>query len=99
MFTVTVDSAIASPKKSGCETSASNCVDSYIGSRLRIRRTSRGMNGEELSKLLGVDRMNLAAYEAGAQRINASLLLRIAKVLDVRLDYFFQGYTEEASTN
>jgi transcriptional regulator with XRE-family HTH domain len=72
--------------------SPSNSVDSHIGSRLRIRRTSRGMNGAQFSKLVGVDRSNLAAYEAGAQRINAGLLLRIASVLDVRPDYFFQGY-------
>jgi hypothetical protein len=34
---------------------------------------------------------NLAACEAGAKRINANLLFRIAKSLDVRPDYFFRG--------
>jgi transcriptional regulator with XRE-family HTH domain len=57
------------------------------------------MNGEELSKLVGVDPTHLAAYEAGAQRINASLLLRIANVLDVRPGYFFQGYGKGYSTD
>ena len=66
----------------------------WIGSR-RIKRTSRGMTDQELSKLLGIDRNNLAAGEAGEERINANLLLRIAKLLDVRPDYFFRGYTEE----
>jgi transcriptional regulator with XRE-family HTH domain len=55
------------------------------------------MNGEELSKLVGVDPTHLAAYEAGAQRINASLLLRIANVLDVRPDYFFHGYGKSST--
>jgi DNA-binding XRE family transcriptional regulator len=64
----------------------------WIGSRVRARRTSRGMTQQDLSDLLGVDRNNLAAYEAGAERINADLLLRIAKFLDVRPDYFFRGY-------
>ena len=67
----------------------------WIGSRVRIKRTSREMTEQELSKLLGIDRNNLAAYEAGEERINANLLLRIAKLLDVRPDYFFRGYTEE----
>jgi transcriptional regulator with XRE-family HTH domain len=40
------------------------------------------------------DRDDLNAYEAGAERVSANLLLRIAKLLDVRPDYFFQDYTE-----
>jgi transcriptional regulator with XRE-family HTH domain len=72
-----------------------NSVNVHIGSRARIRRTSLGMNEHELGNLLGLNRSTLAAYEAGAQRINANLLLRIAKALDVRPDYFFQGYVED----
>jgi DNA-binding XRE family transcriptional regulator len=75
-------------------TSAS-CSNTWIGSRVRIRRTSRGMTQQELSKLLGIGRDNLAAYEAGEERVNANLLLRIAKLLDVKPDYFFRGYKEE----
>ena len=66
-----------------------------LGSRVRIKRTSRGMTEQELSKLLGIDRNNLAACELGEQRINANLLFSIDKSLDVRPDYFFRGYTEE----
>jgi transcriptional regulator with XRE-family HTH domain len=94
MFTATADSA-ESPNTADSATIASNSVGAHIGNRLRIRRTSHGMNREELSELVGVNPSNLAAYEAGAQRINASLLLRIAKVLDVRPEYFFRGYTEK----
>ena len=53
------------------------------------------MSEHELSNLLGLDPSTLAAREAGAQRINANLLLRIAKALDVRPDYFFRGYVED----
>jgi transcriptional regulator with XRE-family HTH domain len=53
------------------------------------------MTEQELSNRLGIDRNNLAACEAGEERINANLLLRIAKLLDVRPDYFFRGYKEE----
>ena len=71
-------------------------IDMWIGSRVRIKRTSRGMNQQELSQLLDVDCDRLAAYEAGEERINASLLFRITKLLDVRPDYFFRGYIEES---
>ena len=67
----------------------------WIGSRVRVKRTSRGMTQQDLSDLLGVNRDDLAAYEEGEERINANLLLRIAKMLDVRPDYFFRGYKGE----
>jgi len=72
-----------------------NSIDVHIGRQARMRRTSLGMSEQELCKLLGVHRSNLAAHEAGAKRINAAMLLRIAKVLEVGPDYFFQGYAEE----
>jgi transcriptional regulator with XRE-family HTH domain len=53
------------------------------------------MTQQELSKLLGIGRDNLAAYEAGEERINANLLLRIANLLDVQPDYFFRSYAKE----
>jgi Helix-turn-helix len=70
-------------------------IDMFIGSRVRIRRTSRGIPQHELSELLDIDCDKLAAYEAGVDRINAKLLFQIAKLLDVRPDYFFRGYTTE----
>ncbi len=76
-------------------TTRASSIDMFIGSCVRVKRTSRGMTQHELSELLGIDRNNLAACEAGEERINANLLLRIAKLLDVRPDYFFRGYTTE----
>ena len=70
-------------------------VDMWIGSRVRIKRTSRGISQQEFSKLLDIGWNDLAAFEAGAKRINANLLFRVAKSLDVRPDYFFRGYIEE----
>ena len=71
-------------------------VDAWIGSRLQTKRTMRGLTRREFSELLDIDRNDLAAFEAGAKRINANLLFRIAKALGVRPDYFFRGYVEKA---
>ena len=49
----------------------------------------------KFSELLGIDHNDLAAFEAGAERIDADLLFRIAKSLGARPDYFFRGYAEE----
>ena len=67
-------------------------VDVWVGSRVRIKRTSRGISEQEFSSSLSIDGNDLAALEAGQRRINAALLFRIAKLVDVRPDYFFRGY-------
>lgn len=90
-----VDEVIESATPADLTTSPPS-INRWIGSRVRIRRTSRGMTQQELSKVLGIERNDLASFEAGEERVSASLLLRIAKFLDVRPDYFFQGYNEEA---
>jgi transcriptional regulator with XRE-family HTH domain len=58
-------------------TARASSIDMFIGSRVRIKRTSRGMTQHELSELLNIDYDNLAAYEAGVERINARLLFRL----------------------
>jgi transcriptional regulator with XRE-family HTH domain len=70
-------------------------IDMFIASRVRVRRASRGMTQRDLSELLDIDCDTLAAYEAGMKRVNAKQLFQIAKLLDVRPDYFFRGYTKE----
>jgi DNA-binding transcriptional regulator YiaG len=70
-------------------------VDTWIGSRVRIKRTSRGLTQQEFSELLDISRNDLAAFEAGTKRVKANLLFRIANSLDVRPDYFFRGYVQE----
>jgi ribosome-binding protein aMBF1 (putative translation factor) len=68
-------------------------VDAWIGSRVRIKRTSRGISDQEFSRSLSIKGNDLAAFEAGEKRINANLLFRISKLMDVRPSYFFQSYS------
>jgi DNA-binding transcriptional regulator YiaG len=69
-------------------------VDTWIGSRVRIKRTSRGISGREFCRFLSIDGSELTAFESGEKRINANLLLRIAELMDVRPEWFFRGYSE-----
>jgi DNA-binding transcriptional regulator YiaG len=69
-------------------------VDVWIGSRVRIKRTSLGISEQEFSASLKINGNDLAAFEAGEKRINAALLYRIAKLIDVQPGYFFRGYTD-----
>jgi transcriptional regulator with XRE-family HTH domain len=70
-------------------------VNALVGNRVRIGRISRGISQQELSTRLEIKGDDLAAYEAGAEHISANLLFRIAKVLDVRPDYFFRSSSAE----
>jgi transcriptional regulator with XRE-family HTH domain len=72
-----------------------NTSNMCVGRRLRLRRTLRGISEGELCRKLGINRDDLNAYEAGIKRVNANMLLHVAKLLDVRPDYFFRDYTED----
>jgi transcriptional regulator with XRE-family HTH domain len=76
-----------------------NSIDKFVGSRLRARRNSCGISEKELSEKLQTDPNDVRAYEEGAKRIGTKLLLRIAQLLDVRPDYFFQGCTAGELSN
>lgn len=73
-------------------------TDVYAGNRVRQRRTLLGMSQETLGMKLGVSFQQLQKYEHGANRISASMLARLAKILDVGVMYFFEGLEEGAPT-
>ena len=81
--------ASPSPAEKATRSMSAVCV----GRRLRTKRTSSGISEAEFSKKLGIGRADLRAFEQGAARISARLLLQIAKLLDVPPDYFFRGYS------
>jgi transcriptional regulator with XRE-family HTH domain len=56
-----------------------------------------GMSQERLGELLGLTFQQIQKYEKGSNRIGASRLFDIAKVLDVSIQYFFEGYEGAAS--
>lgn len=67
-----------------------NPIDVYVGSRLKLRRTAVGMTQEKLGDQLGVTFQQVQKYEKGANRIGASRLQEIARILDVPVAYFFE---------
>ncbi len=67
-----------------------NPVDVHVGSRLRQRRTLMGMSQEKLADAIGLTFQQVQKYERGANRIGASRLHQLARVLDVPVSYFFE---------
>jgi transcriptional regulator with XRE-family HTH domain len=68
-----------------------NPIDRHIGSRVRARRTMLGMSQEKLAEALGLTFQQVQKYEKGINRVGASRLLQIAGILDVGIDFFFEG--------
>ena len=95
LIELAADTLIKPPGNAKAAAVTRNSSNICVGSRLRLRRTSRGISVKELGEKLGIDPDDLDAYEEGAKRVTADLLLRIAKLLQVRPEYFFQGYTAE----
>jgi transcriptional regulator with XRE-family HTH domain len=73
-----------------------NPVDVHVGKRLRQRRTFVGMTQEQLGAALGITFQQVQKYERGANRVGASRLFDICRILDVQPQYFFEGMPEGA---
>jgi transcriptional regulator with XRE-family HTH domain len=70
-------------------------VDTVIGSRMRMRRMLIGMTQEKLGELLELTFQQVQKYEKGTNRISASRLVDIARILGVGIDYFYDGLTND----
>src|SRR5665213_2163790 len=66
-------------------------VDVHVGSRLRLRRTLLGMSQEKLGHAIGLTFQQVQKYERGANRIGASRLYELSRVLDVPVTFFFDA--------
>jgi len=72
-----------------------NPVDVHVGSRVRLRRTLLGMSQEKLGDALGLTFQQVQKYERGANRIGASRLYDLSRVLDVPVSYFFDEFGDQ----
>ena len=66
-----------------------NAIDLHVGKRLRLRRTLLGMSQEQLGAELNITFQQVQKYERGANRIGASRLFDLSRVLDVPVSFFF----------
>lgn len=72
-----------------------NPIDVHVGSRVRLRRTLLGMSQEKLGEAIGLTFQQVQKYERGANRIGASRLYDLSRVLDVPVSFFFDDINPE----
>jgi transcriptional regulator with XRE-family HTH domain len=66
-------------------------VDKHVGARLRMRRLMLDMTQTEIAKALGLTFQQVQKYEKGDNRVSASRLQHLCKILDVPVSFFFDG--------
>ena len=73
-------------------------IDVHVGTRLRLRRTLLGMSQERLGEALGLTFQQVQKYERGVNRVGASRLFDLSRVLDVPISFFFDDMPDSLVT-
>jgi len=73
---------------------APNTTDKHVGKRVRMRRLMIKMTQEKLAAQLGLTFQQVQKYEKGVNRISASRLREMSHVLQVPVQFFFDGLPE-----
>ena len=74
-------------------------VDVHVGKRIRHRRWMNGTTQQQLAENVGIKFQQIQKYETGMNRVSASRLWDIAKVLDVPVSFFFEGLDEQSQAD
>jgi transcriptional regulator with XRE-family HTH domain len=69
----------------------SHPIDIHVGARLRLRRTMLRMSQEKLAAALEVSFQQVQKYERATNRISASRLYQLCRILGVRIGFFYEG--------
>ena len=68
-----------------------NATDVHVGRRMRMRRLMLQMSQEVFAAELGVTFQQVQKYEKGVNRVSASRLQQAAHILQVPVQFFFEG--------
>ena len=74
-------------------------IDVHVGSRIRLRRTLLGMSQERLGDSLGLTFQQVQKYERGVNRVGASRLFDLSRVLDVPISFFFDDMPDSLAAS
>lgn len=65
--------------------------DIELGKRIRLRRVEQKISQADLGEKLGVSFQQVQKYEKGVNRIGAGRLFEVARILNVPVDFFYEG--------
>ncbi len=74
-----------------------NPVDVHVGKRIRLRRTILHITQQQMAKMLGLTFQQVQKYEKGMNRVGASRLWDISRVLEVPMGFFFEDMDDKVA--
>lgn len=75
-----------------------NPVDVHVGKRIRLRRTILHITQQQMADMLGLTFQQVQKYEKGMNRVGASRLWDISRVLEVPMGFFFEDMDADVAS-
>ena len=75
-----------------------NPIDVHVGSRIKWRRKVLKLSQQQMADMLGLTFQQVQKYEKGTNRVGASRLWDISRILGVSMDFFFADMDPEIQT-
>ena len=75
-----------------------NPIDVHVGKRIRLRRTILHITQQQMADMLGLTFQQVQKYEKGANRVGASRLWDISRVLQVPMGFFFEDMDDDVAS-
>jgi len=66
-------------------------VDVYVGHQIKKYRSFRKYTQAQIGELLGISFQQVQKYEQGKNRISASKLYELSKILKIPINSFYEG--------
>ena len=74
-----------------------HAIDRHLGARVRFARIGKKISQTVLGEQLGISFQQVQKYELGKDRISASQLMNIARVLDKDISFFFEDLATDGA--
>jgi len=84
-------------KQPGARGGGPDPIDIHVGKRVKLRRTLLHISQEQLASDIGVTFQQVQKYESGHNRVSASRLFDISRVLNCPISYFFEDIGPETT--
>ena len=70
----------------------------HLGNMLKMRRLAQGLTQTKVAKAINVTFQQIQKYEKGINGVSATRLLQLSNFLKVPINYFFDSFSEYATS-
>lgn len=74
-------------------------LELHIGNKIYERRRALHLTQTELGRMISVTFQQIQKYEKGLNKISATRIFAISKALNVTVNYFFDGFSDQSQNS